>query len=122
LCGNTIISSGGLGIGIELIGFNTTQNEIIGNTIVGFAYGIVLLYADNNDIYYNNFLDNTTHAYTHSTSSPYNQWDDGGTYGGNYWGACTDSNCDGFCDSSYTIATGEVDNYPLANLSTRKCQ
>ena len=123
VCGNMLISSGDIiGIGILLFGSNTTQNEIIGNNIQNYEYGIYVFSANNNDIYYNNFLNNDTHAYTFITSPNYNQWDDGGTYGGNYWGTCTDSNCDGFCDTAYTIATGEVDNYPLAKMSTRKCQ
>lgn len=119
VCGNLIISADDLGFGIVVVG---SQHDIIGNTISGHEFGIYLISAQNNDIYYNNFLDNDTHAFTFLTSPNYNQWDDGGTYGGNYWGSCTDSDCDGFCDSSYTIATGEVDDYPLANLSTRKCQ
>ncbi len=119
VCGNLIISADDLGFGIVVAG---TQNDIIGNTISGHEFGIYLVGAQNNDIYYNNFLDNDTHASTFMTSPNYNQWDDGGTYGGNYWGSCTDSDCDGFCDSSYTIDTGEVDDYPLANLSTLKCQ
>jgi len=121
VCGNTIISSADRpGFGIVLIG-SSTQNEITGNDIRQHEYGIYLLFANSNYIYNNNFIDNDTHAYTFLTSPNYNDWDDA-TYYGNYWGACTDSDCDGICDSPYIIATGEVDNYPLAKPAIRQCR
>lgn len=122
VCGNLIISSADIiGHGVVLVA--TSQNEIIGNKIANHDYGIYLFSATNNDIYYNNFINNDTHAYAFLTSPTCNQWDDGGTYGGNYWGPCTDSDCDGFCDTAYVIvANCEVDNYPLPNPSTRGCQ
>jgi parallel beta-helix repeat protein len=121
VCGNTITSSDDTS-GYGIILFCSRYNEIIGNNISNQQYGIYSFNAKRNDIYYNNFINNDTHAYCFMSSSPYNQWDNGGTYGGNYWGSCTDNNCNGFCDTAYTIATGEVDNYPLAHMSTRKCQ
>lgn len=125
VCGSTIISSSDtVGFGVVLIGSTATGNEIVGNTIRNFEYGIYVFSAKNNDIYYNNFINNDTHAFTFLTSPTYNNWDDGGTYGGNYWEGvtCTDSDCDGFGDTAYTIATGETDNYPLCSPSTRGCQ
>jgi nitrous oxidase accessory protein len=125
VCGNTIISSSDtIGYGVVLVGSGTTGNEIVGNEIRNFQYGIYVFSANNNDIYYNNFLNNDTHAFTFLTSPNYNNWDDGGTFGGNFWGgaACADSDGDGMGDSPYIIGTGESDNYPLCCPSTRKCQ
>ena len=122
VCGNTIISSADIiGYGIVLVGGGATQNQIIGNIIQNHEYGIYLFSAYNNSIYYNNFYNNSTHAFTFYTS-PYNTWDNGAAYGGNYWGTCADNDCDGYCDTAYTIDTGEVDNYPLAKPSIQKCQ
>lgn len=123
VCGNTIISGGGSGgFGVIILG-SSTGNEIIGNDIQNFDYGIYIYFSSGNTIYYNNFKNNTTHAYV-SSSSPYNTWDDGGTYGGNYWEgfSCTCYNCDCYCSSSKTIATGEVDNYPLCRPKSKGCQ
>ena len=49
----------------------------------------------------------------------------GGAYlGGNYWtnpsgtgysDTCTDADKDGFCDNSYTVATGNIDYLPLSD-------
>lgn len=109
ICNNDIASSSGVGgYGIVLVG--TSQNTIVGNDICNNNYGMYLLYASNNYIYYNNFCNNNTHAFTFFS---YNQWDDGDSEG-NYW--------DGHnCENPYTIATGEVDNYPLCSTSNKDC-
>lgn len=121
VCNNFIASSSGVGgYGVVLVA--TSQNTIVANDIWNKNYGIYLLSAANNYIYYNNFKNNNTYAYTFLTSPNYNQWDDGVSQG-NYWQnhTCTDSNNDGVCDNVYTIATGEVDNYPMKNQLNKDC-
>jgi parallel beta-helix repeat protein len=91
-------------IGIRLEG---DDNIISGNTFSGNDYGIILEEtSDNNQIYCNNFIDNTVQAEDHGD----NIWDDGaGT--GNFWSDYTgiDKNKDGIGD---TLHLG-LDNCPL---------
>jgi len=109
-----------IGFGIVLI--STFENTISGNNIANHDYGMYLFSAKNNLIYHNNLYDNAITAYTFLTSPQYNSWDNGYPSGGNYWGPCTDSNNDCICDSAHTIATGEVDNYPLACPPSTECE
>jgi parallel beta-helix repeat protein len=121
VCNNFIASSSGVGgYGIVLVA--TSQNTIVGNDIWNNSYGIYLLSASNNYIYYNNFKNNNTQAFTFLTSPNYNQWDDGSSEG-NYWDdhTCTDSDEDCVCENSYTLATGEVDRYPLCSPCNKDC-
>lgn len=122
VCNNFIASSSGTG-GIGIVLAATSQNTIVANDIFNKNYGIYLLSASSNYIYYNNFgQNNNTHAFAFLTSPNYNQWDDGISEG-NYWYGhpCTDSDNDGVCENVYTIATGEVDNYPMKNQISKDC-
>ncbi len=119
-------------IGIYLEGhYNTITRNLVkdngrsGNT--GDA-GIYVAYAHNNSIY-NNHFDNYQNFKFDPTWSLINAWSVerqagtnivGGPYiGGNYWDGrgCGDSNGDYFCDSAYTLATYNVDSYPLKVFS-----
>jgi len=74
--GNNIISNNGNGILLWSSSNTITENNITSNS----GYGIkIKSYGDNNDIYHNNFIDNTDNAYDEGD----NIWDDG-EYG-NYW-------------------------------------
>jgi parallel beta-helix repeat protein len=94
-------------------------------------YGIYLYNSSMNLIYDNLF--NSTSDNVYFGTSGANYWNTtltsgtnivGGPYiGGNYWGkpdgtgfsdTCSDSDNDGICDSSYTLATDNIDYLPLA--------
>jgi parallel beta-helix repeat protein len=114
--------------------FAASDNNIFANTIQNNDYGIYLFSNGvNNKIHHNNFLNNTTQAYTYYSGS--NQWDNGCPSGGNYWSNntnCTDaSDCDaqqspdGICDSAfavpYTGGTANYDSYPLTAQWSSMC-
>ena len=106
ITGNTISNNG-----IRLI--NSSNNTIIGNNISNTRYGIRLQdSSNNNDIYHNNFIENTQNAYDYCD----NIWDNGYPSGGNYWDDYngTDSDEDGIGDTPYSIPRGDnEDRYPL---------
>ncbi len=106
---------------------NLTSNNANSNTGIG---GILVASSSNNSIY-NNFFNNTNNFVI---SNSVNRWNItktggkniiGGAYlGGNFWAkpdgtgfsqTCTDSNSDGICDSSNTLATNNIDYLPLTN-------
>lgn len=130
IIGNTINSNGMSGLDLR----SSNGNVLSDNTVSGNDYGIYLDSSGNNQIY-NNFLNNTANFYFKSTILP-NTWNTalgclpgsgqniigGDCMGGNYWAnpsgtgfseTCTDANSDGICDSSYTLAEGNIDKYPL---------
>ena len=126
LCGNTISNSERA---IWLIGLNQPSNTfcndniLIGNTILESAYGLFLKYANSNEIYLNNIIDNTNQLYTTSST---NTWDDGAGKG-NYWSDYTgsDTNSDGVGDTKIPhpdVDQGngyyQIDYYPLIDQYT----
>jgi len=111
--------------GIFLYGFSD-NNTLSGNTCKNNAYGIYLgghTHNNNNYIYHNNFMNNTTQA----SGDGSNYWDNGYPSGGNYWSDYTglDENrgenqdipgSDGIGDTPYDISGGSNrDRYPLMN-------
>ena len=66
--------------GIWLNGSN--ENEIFGDTISNNPAGVLLVNSRNNQIYHNNFLNNTQQA---ENRNGMNKWDMGNGTGGNYW-------------------------------------
>ncbi len=98
--GNDIRSNGKYGVFI----FASSSNKIYNNNIQGNGIGFYGDSARTNQIYLNNFIDNTNQAYDNSGM---NSWDDGQS--GNYW-------------SKYIILGGAnaKDNRPLSNPVTIK--
>jgi parallel beta-helix repeat protein len=79
------------------------------NTLIHNNYGIRVI-EPNNQIYFNNFIDNIQNAYDEEN----NNWDSG--CAGNFWDDYTgvDENEDGIGDTTYTILENETyDWYPL---------
>lgn len=115
---NNIISLSDVGLKVESSG-----NIIYANIITENGVGISLKNSNDNRIYHNNFIGNNIQLSILASTG--NVWDDGYPSGGNYW-AChvsVDSfsgpnqdveGSDGIADMSYTVATNNVDNYPLA--------
>ena len=123
---NNIFDSNSAGLFLE----SSSSNTITDNTFkLNTAFGLYVKYSGNNLIY-NNMFNNTANARFESPGS--NSWNItktpgtnimGGPYlGGNYWAkpdgtgfseTCNDKNEDGFCDTSYTLAGGNVDYLPL---------
>jgi len=117
------------------------NNELKTNIISGNGeYGIYLVKdmyggSDNNCIH-NNYFDNTNNAYD-DVNNTNNIWNTtktegtniiGGPYlGGNFWAKpdgtgfsqiCTDVDMDGICDSSYMLASDNIDYLPLTAPDT----
>lgn len=125
--GNTI--DGSANAGIWLVSAN--DNTFSGNRITNNATAGVWLKQSNNNLFYNNYLNNISNA-TFEITNTGNIWNiqkisgrnvmSGPFMGGNFWGKTNgegfsqvtpDSNLDGFCDSPYTVSTGNVDQLPL---------
>jgi parallel beta-helix repeat protein len=98
-------------------------NILTNNNCENNNYGIYLRDSDNNRIYHNNFIINSTQAHDNGA----NYWDNGYPSGGNYWSdyAGFDNyrgenqdvpGADGIGDKSYKISGGNnQDRYPLMN-------
>jgi parallel beta-helix repeat protein len=119
--GNNIANSG---TGIDLI--QSARNIFSGNNISGnLWYGVMVSDSTDNRFYHNSFTGNGRHIYIDYSSSSYsNTWDNGYPSGGNYWGNYTgidlhagpyqnESSSDGIGDTPHTIATNDIDQYPL---------
>jgi len=107
-------------VGIQLD--SSSSNSIIGDNITASNdTGIDLVSSFSNNIYHNNFINNT-HQVT-SDGSP-NTWDDGYPSGGNYWSDYNGTDMysgpfqnqtgsDGIGDTPYIIDVNNTDHYPL---------
>jgi len=104
------------------------KDAIIRNNIIrNNAYGIYLPESAGNNIYHNNFVNNTVQADV-VTPNYNNTWDNGYPSGGNYWSEYTDvdnnsgpyqnitGTPDGIWDNPYIINENNTDRYPFANL------
>ncbi len=91
---------------------DSSNNLVYGNTIANSEYGIEV-YGVNNEIYLNNFVNNTQQVDSYDFS---NSWDNG--MEGNYWSEYngTDHNFDGIGDVWIEIDTNNVDHYPLMGM------
>ncbi len=127
ITGNTALNNNQ---GIRL--YSSSGNTIVNNTASSNSeYGIVLWSSSKYNTITNNYFNNTDN-YKITTSSGNNIWSVpkkaganiiGGTYlGGNFWAkpdgtgfseTCGDTDGDGICDSSYTLASGNIDYLPL---------
>lgn len=113
ITGNTV-SSSPKGIQLEWGGSNIFTNNTITDSS---SYGIYSYWSFNNEIYNNNFINNSTQAYEYS-ASPGNSFNRLPRVGGNYWSdhddaaeGCTDSDGDGICDSPYVFLGGNSGNF-----------
>lgn len=93
--------------------YSSNGNEFRDNTITDCSlYGIEVTFSSNNRIYHNHFTGNTQNARDIGS----NEWDNGYSSGGNYWGDYNDYDTDedGIGDSPYNISGGgNKDEYPL---------
>jgi parallel beta-helix repeat protein len=123
IVGNTIAANGGAGI--FLGSPYSSGNSIVGNTIIGNAEGVVFSYCSNNNVYHNNFVNNSVQI--DSMYGSVNVWDDGYPSGGNYWrdyngtdmfgGAFqNETGSDKIGDTYFVIDENNTDRYPLMAL------
>jgi parallel beta-helix repeat protein len=103
---------------------STYANAIIGNNVEKNNVGIYLEGANQN-IYHNNFINNSKSVDATEWNSPFfvplpngiHVWDDGYPSGGNYWSDYkgTDANHDGIGDTPYVVSQylNNTDHYPL---------
>lgn len=112
---------------------NSFDNNITDNNITNASapqgIGIWSYYSGYNNIYHNNFINNTEQAYSHASLD---NWDDGYPSGGNYWSDHkhvdgytgpyqNETGQDGICDTPYKIYWRVIrvkDNYPLLGPKT----
>lgn len=105
---NCIVSDFGVGICLILGPSNTlTDNTANSNN----SYGILLRSSSSNQIYNNNFINNSIQASVEGGSG--NEFSLEKPNGGNYWSDWTspDNDSDGFWDNPYVFAGGQ-DNFP----------
>jgi hypothetical protein len=121
---NTIVGNiiaGTTGNAIDFVR-GSYYNIIAGNQITDNEFGIHTTYAfsqggaENNIIYYNNFIDNIKNVDNEAvltTTISVNSWDNGAF--GNYWSdyTGTDANGDGIGDINYAVDSNNTDHYPL---------
>lgn len=99
---------------------SSVNNVLSGNNITANkVFGLVFYIASGNDVFHNNFVNNTVDCINSSET-----WDNGYPSGGNYWsnhaGADlfhgVDQNLtgsDGICDAPYVLSVNNTDHYPL---------
>jgi parallel beta-helix repeat protein len=97
------------------------NNTIFANSIERNTYGVGFSESSNNRLYYVNFVENDQHVYDFASGNPIepsiNLWDDGYSWGGNYWSdyTGTDVNGDGIGDTPYIIDYNNVDYHPICS-------
>ena len=104
-------------VGLEVV--QSSNNNIIANNTIANYYQGIGVSGDYNQIYHNNFINNTEQAHDYGT----NIWDNGYPSGGNYWsnyigedkysGPCQDQpGSDRIGDTPYPIPEAARDKYP----------
>ena len=90
-------------------------NYILQNDMTNNYRSVTLWESKNNEVYHNNFLNNTF-AFGSVTAADPNFLDNGSE--GNYWSNYTkvDLNHDGIADSPYVIDENHTDHYPLMGM------
>jgi parallel beta-helix repeat protein len=109
---NIIYSPHCYGIQLENSSNNVILNNIIYSTHKSSVYGIELLSSMYNEIYHNDLINNTNHAYDDGDT---NSWDKGPVIGGNYWSGheCTGNPSDG--SQPYYVGVDSIDHYPFGH-------
>jgi parallel beta-helix repeat protein len=116
---NNIITSNGIGLDVESSG-----NVVCANMMTENQVAISIKNSNNNKFFHNDFVSNDVQLVIAASTG--NVWDDGYPSGGNYWSGHTgpdmfsgpnqdQAGSDGIVDTSYTVATGSVDRYPLVH-------
>jgi len=117
---NTLINNTTSNNSYGIRAYGSSNNTLTGNTIfANYAAGIHLLsFSNNNQIFKNNFINNSTQTVIETENSSDNIFNLASPVGGNYWSnfdepseGCSDINGDNFCDAPH-IFTGGQDNLP----------
>jgi len=103
----------------------SSHNTVSANIITKNTYGVVVsTNAADNEIYHNNFINNSYQVYFYIAGYQANLWDNAYPSGGNYWSDYTGSDnkngpsqdqsgSDCIGDTPYIINTDNLDHYPL---------
>lgn len=112
--GNTITNSSVRAVGL----FFDRDNTVEDNTFENNQLGVFLVDSENDLVFHNNFINNTTQVEVIPGSG--NRFDNGS--GGNHWSdfdepaeGCSDTNNDGICDAPRPVPAGNTDNFPFVN-------
>ena len=112
--------------------YTSPTNKFFENIVLNNDYGVVIRSFSNNEFYHNSFIGNTLQVYdwvkynSESYSFSQNIWDNGFTFGGNYWsdytgedsysGLYQNETCrDGIGDKAYIIDENNQDSYPFVS-------
>jgi parallel beta-helix repeat protein len=123
---NVVINNEILGMTVDklvTVGFDlqrSNNNIIANNRIANYSRGIEIYNSNYNQIYHNNFINNTMQARDYNGT---NVWDNGHPSGGNYWSDYTGEDkysgptqdqpgSDGIGDTPYPIPEAARDKYP----------
>jgi parallel beta-helix repeat protein len=120
---NSITNHSGTDIGEAGVALGMVSNNTISeNNITKNNVGVCAMWATNNSLYHNNFIDNTHQV--ELEQHPVNFWDDGYPCGGNYWSNYTgvdrysgqnqdELGGDGVGDTPHVLDPYNQDSYPL---------
>ena len=115
-----VIFQTGIGLYDAAIVRNNYFINVAGDIEIGTYY---IGYYENSS-FYNNYFDNALQLYVQDGLG-FNRWNTSSQYGvniignnvvgGNYYGLCTDNDCNGFCDNPVVINENNTDYLPLSN-------
>jgi parallel beta-helix repeat protein len=118
---NILSTNGRAGVSL----WNTISNTVTNNEIEGNLAGVEIgMNSQGNEIFHNNFVNNTNQVTIDPNPPSSNAWDSGYPSGGNYWSNYNGrdfftgpyqnlTGSDGIGDTPYTIYSNNADHYPL---------
>lgn len=119
LTDNTVVSNDLSGIDLS---YSCFWNSLARNAFLNNGYGLGIgRFSNNNEIYNNNFIDNTTQIVVFAGTR--NKFYLPAPVGGNFWNDWTgpDDNEDGFVDFAYLIVGAGRDELPLTSEAALLC-
>jgi nitrous oxidase accessory protein len=108
---NFVTQNASYGYGAIHLEFSN-NNTIVQNNVKNNTCGVFIYSSPYNEIYHNNFINNTHQVYSDGSL---NIWDHDSSSGGNYWSdyVGVDADGNGLGDTPYIIDNKNKDRYPL---------